>query len=118
MRLFRMLLAVAPLLGLTLAGTGPARAEDALRELRIDWATYNPLSLWIKQNGLLEKEFGADGTTVRWVQSLGSNKALEFLNAGAIDIGSSAGAAALLARVGGNPVKAVGVFSRPNGRRW
>ncbi|MBX9739983.1 MAG: aliphatic sulfonate ABC transporter substrate-binding protein, partial [Beijerinckiaceae bacterium] len=45
--------------------------------------------------------------------SAGSNKALEFLNAGSIDIGSTAGAAALVARINGNPVKSVGVFSRP-----
>ena len=45
--------------------------------------------------------------------SAGSNKALEFLNAGSLDIGSTAGAAALIARINGNPVKAVGVFSRP-----
>lgn len=101
-------------LGLLLAlATLPARAETALQQITVDWATYNPLSVLIRKEGLLEKEFSADGTSVRWVQSLGSNKALEFLNAGSIDIGSSAGAAALLARVGGNPVKAVGVYSQP-----
>jgi sulfonate transport system substrate-binding protein len=47
------------------------------------------------------------------VLSLGSNKALEFLNAGSLDVGSSAGAAALLARINGNPVKAIYVYSRP-----
>ena len=28
-----------------------------------------------------------DGISIRWVQSLGSNKALEFLNAGSLDFG-------------------------------
>ena len=47
--------------------------------------------------GLLEKEFAKDGIAIRWVQTLGSNKALEFLNAGSIDFGSTAGSAALVA---------------------
>jgi sulfonate transport system substrate-binding protein len=47
------------------------------------------------------------------VQSLGSNKALEFLNAGSIDFGSTAGSAALVAKINGNPIKAIYVFSQP-----
>lgn len=85
----------------------------APNEIRVDWATYNPLSLVLKEKKLLEKEFEADKIAVRWVLSAGSNKALEFLNAGSIDIGSTAGAAALIAKINGNPIKAVGVFSRP-----
>ena len=50
----------------------------------------------LKQEGLLEKEFAKDGIAIRWVQTLGSNKALEFLNAGSIDFGSTAGSAALV----------------------
>ena len=75
----------------TLAAVTPANAQTKLSELRIDWATYNPVSIILKSQGLLEKEFAKDGTKVRWVQTLGSNKALEFLNAGSIDFGSSAG---------------------------
>jgi len=67
----------------------------------------------LKDKGLLENEFAKDGIGVRWVQSLGSNKALEFLNAGSIDFGSTAGSAALLGRINGNPVKSIYVFSRP-----
>lgn len=84
-----------------------------LDELRIDWATYNPVSIVIKHQGLLEKEFEKDGTRIRWVQSLGSNKALEFLNAGSLDLGSTAGSAALVARINGNPIKSIYVYSRP-----
>ena len=91
----------------------PASAQGKLDRITIDWATYNPLSVLIRKEGLLEKEFARDGIAVRWVQSAGSNKALEYLNAFSIDIGSAAGAPALLGRVGGNPVKAVGVFSQP-----
>src|ERR1700748_2104277 len=90
-----------------------AMAADALKEIHIDWATYNPVSLVLKQKGLLEKEFAKDGINIVWVQSAGSNKALEFLNAGSIDFGSTAGSAALVAQINGTPIKSVYVFSRP-----
>src|SRR6195952_2612260 len=90
-----------------------ASAADALKEIRIDWATYNPVSMILKQKGLLEKEFVKDGIGIVWVQSAGSNKALEFLNAGSIDFGSTAGSAALVARINGNPIKSIYVYSRP-----
>ncbi|HWX33579.1 MAG TPA: aliphatic sulfonate ABC transporter substrate-binding protein, partial [Steroidobacteraceae bacterium] len=40
-------------------------------------------------------------------------KALEYLNAGSIDFGSTAGSAALVARINGNPIKSIYVYSRP-----
>src|SRR5256885_12684724 len=86
---------------------------DKPKEIRIDWATYNPVAMVLKEKGLLEKEFAKDGISIRWVQTLGSNKALEFLNAGSIDFGSTAGSAALLARINGNPIKSIYVYSRP-----
>ncbi len=91
----------------------PAVKAAEPSEVRLDWATYNPLSLLLKDRGFLEEALKPRGITVRWVQSLGSNKALEFLNAGAIDIGSSAGAAALIARINGNPIRAIYAFSQP-----
>jgi sulfonate transport system substrate-binding protein len=90
-----------------------AFAADALKEIHIDWATYNPVSMVLKQKGLLEKEFAKDGISIVWVQSAGSNKALEFLNAGSIDFGSTAGSAALVAKINGNPIKSIYVYSRP-----
>src|SRR6202043_4158228 len=92
---------------------GLARAADKPGEIRSDWATYNPVSMVLKVKGLLEKEFEKDGIGIRWVQTLGSNKALEFLNAGSIDFGSTAGSAALLARINGNPLKSIYVYSQP-----
>jgi len=89
------------------------RAADKPSEIRIDWATYNPVSMVLKEKGLLENEFGKDGIGIRWVQTLGSNKALEFLNAGSIDFGSTAGSAALLGKINGNPIKSIYVYSRP-----
>jgi sulfonate transport system substrate-binding protein len=104
--------AVLGLAAAALAFAVPARAE-APKEIRIDWATYNPVSLVLKDKGLLEKEFEKDGISIRWVQSLGSNKALEFLNAGSLDFGSTAGAAALVAKINGNPIESIYVYSRP-----
>jgi sulfonate transport system substrate-binding protein len=104
------------LIGAAAVGAMPlriARAADKPKEIRIDWATYNPVSMVLKDKGLLEKEFDKDGIGVRWVQTLGSNKALEYLNAGSIDFGSTAGSAALLGRINGNPIKSIYVFSRP-----
>jgi sulfonate transport system substrate-binding protein len=83
------------------------------KEIRVDFATYNPVSLVLKERGILEKALATEGVSVRWIQSAGSNKALEFLNAGSLDFGSTAGAAALIARVNGNPIRSVYVFSRP-----
>ena len=95
----RGLLASAVGAGLAPLGFGrAARAADKPSQIRIDWATYNPVSMVLKDQGLLEKEFAKDGIGIRWVQSLGSNKALEFLNAGSIDFGSTAGSAALLGK--------------------
>ena len=90
-----------------------ASAQEKLTEIKIDWATYNPVSLVLKNNGLLEKEFEKDGIKIQWVQSLGSNKALEYLNASSLDFGSTAGAAALVGKINGNPIKSIYVYSRP-----
>jgi len=107
----RSILASAVLVGLL-----PSSALFAANKpstITLDWATYNPVSMLLKDKGLLEKEFAKDGIAIRWVQTLGSNKALEFLNAGSIDFGSTAGSAALVAKINGNPIKAIYVYSRP-----
>lgn len=88
-------------------------AAAPLKELRLDYAYYSPASLVLRRFGWLEDDFKADGTSVRWVLSAGSNRALEYLNANSIDIGSSAGLAALLAKANGNPIKTPYIFSRP-----
>jgi sulfonate transport system substrate-binding protein len=114
---FMSLFSRRSLLGsIVLVGLLPATsllAADKPKEIRLDWATYNPVSMVLKEQGLLEKEFAKDGISIRWVQTLGSNKALEFLNAGSIDFGSTAGSAALLAKINGNPIKSIYVYSRP-----
>ena len=81
--------------------------------IRLDYAYYNPISLVLKDKKFLEQDLAADGITVEWTQSLGSNKALELLNSKSVDFGSTAGAAALIGKANGNPIKAIYVCSRP-----
>ncbi|MFK4731093.1 aliphatic sulfonate ABC transporter substrate-binding protein [Agromyces mediolanus] len=109
--------ASALLLSGCVAGEGQAAQPDPSAEsgslegqsLAIDFATYNPLSLVIKDQGWLEDA----GLDVTWVQSAGSNKANEALRAGAIEVGSTAGSAALLARSNGSPIQVIDIFSQP-----
>ncbi|MDQ5832290.1 MAG: aliphatic sulfonate ABC transporter substrate-binding protein, partial [Actinomycetota bacterium] len=106
----RSLLASVLLVGLLPTAT---LAQDKPKEIRIDWATYNPVSLLLKDKGLLEREFAKDGINVRWVKTVSSSNALQFLNAGSIDFGSTAGSAALVAKINGNPIKSIYTYSRP-----
>lgn len=114
-----MIWAVAAAL-LTSLATGCAAGEDAGgaasgggggRQLRLDYAYYNFASLVIRDQRWLESEL--KDTKITWVLSAGSNKANENLRADAIDIGSTAGAAALLARANATPIKTIAVFARP-----
>ena len=89
------------------------RADDRGTTIRVDWAYYNPLSLVLKEKGWLEDEFRKDGIEIQWTQSLGSNKALELLRSKSVDFGSTAGAAALLGRANGNPIKSIYLYDNP-----
>jgi sulfonate transport system substrate-binding protein len=81
--------------------------------LRLDYAYWNPESLVLREQKWLETELADKGVSVSWQLSAGSNKANENLRAAAIDIGSTAGIAALVARANGSPIKTVSVFSQP-----
>ena len=99
---------------LALLAGAPSR-PGARRRVSCGWTERptNPVSLVLRQQALLKAEFAHDGTAVRWVQSAGSNKAQEFLNAVSLDFGSTAGAAALIGRAGSNPIQSFYVFSHP-----
>jgi sulfonate transport system substrate-binding protein len=90
---------------------GEGGSAEPVEEITLDWAYYNPVSLVLRENGWLEEEL--DGIEVNWVQSAGSNKALEFLSARSIQFGSTAGAAALLAKINGSPIQVVYSYSQP-----
>ncbi|HWH26138.1 MAG TPA: aliphatic sulfonate ABC transporter substrate-binding protein [Pseudolysinimonas sp.] len=118
--------AVASAVALMLAGCGvgggtPEAAKPTEQgshgwsadTLRIDYAAYNPLSLIIKDQGWLEKSLG-DDVKVTWVESTSSSQANRALRSGSLDVGSTAGSAALLARSTGSKIKAIDIFSQPN----
>ncbi|GAA2524721.1 aliphatic sulfonate ABC transporter substrate-binding protein [Winogradskya humida] len=109
--------AVAAALSLTLL-TGCVQGEDEpaaakTTTLRLDYAYYNPASLVLREQKWLETDLAAKGVTVTWQLSAGSNKANEGLRADALDVGSTAGAAALVARANGTPIRTISVFSQP-----
>jgi sulfonate transport system substrate-binding protein len=89
--------------------SGPARPA----EIRLDYAYYNPSSLVLRKFGWLEEELKDEGITVTWVLSAGSNKANEYLRSDAMDFGSTAGAAALLAKANDSPIETVYIYSKP-----
>ena len=96
------------------ASAAEGSASGEAKTLTVDFATYNPLSLVIKDQGWLEEDLADQGVDVEWVQSAGSNKANELLRSGSADVASTAGSAALLARANGSPIKTVDVYSQPN----
>jgi sulfonate transport system substrate-binding protein len=98
------------LIAITASFTAPAQAA-APTEIRLDYAYYSPLSLIIRKQSLLEQEFGKEGIAIKWVLSLGSNRALEYLNSGSSDFGSTSGISALVSRANGYPVKTVYIFN-------
>jgi sulfonate transport system substrate-binding protein len=109
------LVVVVALLATALAGVArPAVAQDEKPDkIRLDYAYYSPSSLVLKKFGWIEEDLAADGIEVEWTWSAGSNKANEYLRSEAVDFGSTAGAAALLARANGSPIQTVYLYSKP-----
>ncbi|MEZ0351199.1 aliphatic sulfonate ABC transporter substrate-binding protein [Mycobacterium sp. pR1184] len=96
---------------IAVAGCGSNAGPSASRDIHLDYAYYNPLSLVVRDQHLLENR----GYNVTWVLSAGSNKANEGLRSKALDIGSTAGSAALVARANGSPIKVVDLYA---GGEW
>ncbi|QCR71339.1 aliphatic sulfonate ABC transporter substrate-binding protein [Mycobacterium avium subsp. hominissuis] len=105
----RHLTALAVVAAVTaVSGCGSSSGTTTSKDLHLDYAYYNPLSLVIRDQQLLEKK----GYHVTWVLSQGSNKANEGLRSKALDFGSTGGSPALLARANGTPIKTVDVYAR------
>jgi sulfonate transport system substrate-binding protein len=98
---------------LSVAACSSSNATDKPASIKLDYATYNPVGLLLRDKGYLEEALREDGIKVEWTKSLGSNKALEFLSSSSIDFGSTAGAAALLSKANGNPIRSIYVYSKP-----
>ncbi|WP_239454415.1 aliphatic sulfonate ABC transporter substrate-binding protein [Bacillus suaedaesalsae] len=101
------------ILGACGSSTTSSKSESKPEVIRLDYAFYSPTSLVLKEFGWVEEEFEKEGIKVEWVQSLGSNKALEFLNSNSVDFGSTAGAAALIAKSKAAPIESVYIYSKP-----
>jgi sulfonate transport system substrate-binding protein len=99
--------------GIAISSCTNAAKTTNLETIRLDYAYYNPVSLVLKEKGWLEQDLAKDNIKVEWVQSLGSNKALELLNSRSIDFGSTAGGAALIGKANGNPITSIYVYSKP-----
>lgn len=118
-RSITLAIAIAASASLVLGGcvagetSGPDAGGTTGGTLNIDFATYNPLSLIIKDQHWLEDALADKGVKVNWIQSAGSNKANEALRAEAIDVGSTAGSAALLARANGSKIQVIDLYSQP-----
>lgn len=87
--------------------------EGKPSEIRLDYAYYSPTSLVLKEFGWAEEVFEEEDIDVTWTLSQGSNKAIEFLNSDSVDFGSTAGAAALIAKANGVPLENVYIYSQP-----
>ncbi|WP_434086290.1 aliphatic sulfonate ABC transporter substrate-binding protein [Mycobacterium lentiflavum] len=103
----RYLSAISVIAGvIAVSGCGSNGSPTASKDIHLDYAYYNPLSLVVRDQHLLENR----GYNVTWVLSAGSNKANEGLRSKALDIGSTAGSAALVARANGTPIKVVDLY--------
>lgn len=110
-----LMTAALGILALTTTGllTACKKGDTKPETVKLDFAYYNPVSLVLKEKKFLEEELGKENVKVEWIHSLGSNKSLELLNSKSSDFGSTAGAAALIGKANGNPIKSVYVYSKP-----
>jgi sulfonate transport system substrate-binding protein len=99
--------------GLTRLPIGARAQSEKPGSIKLDYAYYNVSSLVLKKFGWLEEDLAADGVNVEWTLSAGSNKANEYLRSDAIDFGSTAGAAALLAKANGSAIQVAYIYSKP-----
>ena len=109
----RYLFILIGLISFILVSCSEGNTDGKPNKIRLDYATYSPISLVLKEFGFLEEELKDEGIEIEWVFSQGSNKALEFLNSNSVDFGSAAGAATLISKVNGAPIKNVYIFSKP-----
>ncbi|MBM7634810.1 aliphatic sulfonate ABC transporter substrate-binding protein [Geomicrobium sediminis] len=98
---------------LSACGSSTSGEESAPETIRLDYAFYSPTSLVLKESGKVEEHFEEQGIDVEWVLSQGSNRAIELLNSNSVDFGSTAGAAALVAKSNHAPIETVYVASDP-----
>ena len=90
-----------------------AAAQEKPDKIRSTTPTTTRAASCSRSSAGWKRDLAADGIEVEWVLSAGSNKANEFLRSDAIDFGSTAGAAALLAKANGSAIQTVYIYSKP-----
>jgi sulfonate transport system substrate-binding protein len=108
-----LVVVIGTALMVTACSSAEGEEKNQLKKVVLDYAYYSPTSLALKEFGWAEEAFKEQGIEVEWVLSHGSNKALEFLNSKSVDFGSTAGAAALIAKSNGSPIESVYIYSKP-----
>lgn len=98
---------IAAFAGFTAAIVSTTVVAAGLEEVRVGYTSIVPETLIAKDKGFIEAELKPLGVNVKWVESLGSNKTIEFLRGSSLDIGPSSLASAFLARANGTPIKYV-----------
>jgi len=83
------------------SGVVPSAAAGDAKTLRIGYQKIGPL-LILKQQGLLEKRFAAEGIAVDWIEFQSGPPLLEALNAGAIDFGYTGDTPPIFAQAAGS----------------
>lgn len=114
LRSFLAILTFGIILVLAIGCSSDSQADGGKpKEIRLDYAYYSPTSLVLKEFGWVEEVFAEEDINITWTLSQGSNKAIEFLNSDSVDFGSTAGAAALIAKSNEVPIENVYVYSQP-----
>lgn len=97
---------------------GGQKETVQLKELNVSFvdSPFNLQVMVMKDQGLLEKEFAADGIQVNWHGIASGAKQAEAMAAGSLDIASVMNTASLIiANAAGNTLDALAVVSRPSG---
>lgn len=101
----------ARLLACLAAWASPAMADST--KLHLDYGTFNPISIVLKNKHWLEQALG-DDYTIDWVREVTTGRALDRLRVRGLDIGSAASAGTLLQKLAGASVKIVYVYAKPD----
>ncbi|TBW35531.1 aliphatic sulfonate ABC transporter substrate-binding protein [Siculibacillus lacustris] len=96
------------------AAAAPAALAADPTEVRVAYSSIVPESLIVKERGWIEQALAPKGIKVKWIESLGSNKTIEFLRGKSLDVGTSSLASAFLARANGTPIRYVYWTARQN----
>ena len=112
-RILRFFLLVLLGLSLTVLPSCVTVQAEPLEAIRLDYATYNPVSLVLKEKGWMEEEFAKDNIKVQCALSLGSHKAIQLLNSTVVDFASTAGGSSLIARSKNSLIKGIYIYSKP-----